>query len=358
MPLTTKAFAARMPFLDWTRGLAAVLMLQGHVFHSFTRGDLREGSHYVLSQFVGGMPPVIFLFLTGITLAFLMYSRERREDPPLERIKASLRRAGYLLMMAYLFRIQLALFGWGQSQWTDIFKVDILNCMGLSIAVMSLMAAFSAEDRARLSIVAGLAIAGLSPLVSDIDMSGWNPIVRAYIQPDARFFSFFPWASYLAFGLGAGTVLRLLPIERLHHSMQWFCLSGLSLVVCAHYFSNLPFSLYPNVNFWLNSPGLIFIRLGVTMLFVSFSYLWMEIYAGKSWSWVRQLGTTSMLVYWVHIELVYGRWFGGWKDNLSVPQAALMAASLIGLMVIVSLGQTKWKAFSAEFAKRAENAPG
>ena len=158
--------------------------------------------------------------------------------------------------------------------------------------------------------------------------------------------------------LGAGTVLRLLPIERLHHAMQWFCLSGLSLVVCAHYFSNLPFSLYPNVNFWLNSPGLIFIKLGVTMVFVSFSYLWMDLYAGKSWSWVRQLGTTSMLVYWVHIELVYGRWLGGWKENLSVPQTALMAASLIGLMVIVSLGQTKWKAFSAEFAKKAENAPG
>jgi len=30
----------------------------------------------------------------------------------------------------------------------------------------------------------------------------------------------------------------------------------------------------------------------------------------QRWSLFRQLGTTSLLVYWVHIEIVYGRWFG------------------------------------------------
>ncbi len=47
-------------------------MLQGHVFDSFSRQDLRTGGPYMLSQFLGGMPPAIFLFLTGVTLAFLM----------------------------------------------------------------------------------------------------------------------------------------------------------------------------------------------------------------------------------------------------------------------------------------------
>ena len=35
---------------------------------------------------------------------------------------------------------------------------------------------------------------------------------------------------------------------------------------------------------------------------------------------MRQFGTTSLLVYWVHIELVYGRWLYFWKDSLSVPR--------------------------------------
>ena len=68
----------RLAFIDWTRGLAAVVMLQGHTFHSFTRNDLRDKGPYVLSQFLGGLPPALFLFLTGITFAFLMNSQEKQ----------------------------------------------------------------------------------------------------------------------------------------------------------------------------------------------------------------------------------------------------------------------------------------
>ncbi len=43
----------RLPYLDWVRGIAALVMLQGHVFNSFLRDDLREGGPYVMSQFAG-----------------------------------------------------------------------------------------------------------------------------------------------------------------------------------------------------------------------------------------------------------------------------------------------------------------
>ena len=71
----------RLHFLDWVRGVAAIIMLQGHVFDSFAAGAQRQEPVFVLSQFVGGMPPAIFLFLTGVTLAFLMESQERKELP-------------------------------------------------------------------------------------------------------------------------------------------------------------------------------------------------------------------------------------------------------------------------------------
>src|SRR5215813_9762805 len=86
----------RLEYLDWLRGLAAAIMLQGHVFHSFLRPELRDDGPYVFSQFVGGMPPAIFLFLTGVTLAFLMDSTERKGLPRGQRVVAALRRSGYL----------------------------------------------------------------------------------------------------------------------------------------------------------------------------------------------------------------------------------------------------------------------
>src|SRR5574339_869944 len=72
-----KRSGQRLAFLDWARGSVALVMLQGHVTHSFMRDDLRQESPYILSQFIGGMTPAVFLFLTGVTLGFLMDSRQK-----------------------------------------------------------------------------------------------------------------------------------------------------------------------------------------------------------------------------------------------------------------------------------------
>ncbi len=331
----------RFAFLDWTRGLAAIIMLQGHVFHSFARTDLRNQDVFILSQFIGGMPPAIFLFLTGVTLAFLMESRERQGIATLGRVRATLSRAGYLFGLAVLFRLQLWFFSYPQSDWTSLFRVDILNSMGLGIAVMSIMAVFTTFERVRLCAILGLAIAGISPLVSLLDTSGIHPFLRNYFVPNPDSFSFFPWGAFLAFGLSAGSILRLLPKAELHRAVQWGAWFGLVLLIGAQYFSNLPYSIYPKSDFWLNSPALVLIKLGVILMLTSFAFLWVN-YMVTGWSWVRQLGTTSLIIYWVHTELVYGRWFGPWKERLSTAQTVFIAALVIALMLGVSLLQSRW----------------
>ena len=89
-----RSTSGRLTFLDLSRGMAVVIMLQGHVFHSFNRTDLRTDGPFMLSQFMGGIGPAIFLVLTGITLAFLMDRRERQGLAPMARWGAALRRAG------------------------------------------------------------------------------------------------------------------------------------------------------------------------------------------------------------------------------------------------------------------------
>jgi uncharacterized membrane protein len=342
--MATNSKSSRLAYLDWLRGLAALIMLQGHVFHSFTANELRNGGPYVLSQFVGGITPAIFLFLTGVTLAFLMESRERKGLPPGLRIWAGFRRAGYLLAVAFAFRLQLWLFAYPNlNPWTDIFRVDILNCMALAIGLMSLMAVFSTADRVRLCAILGLGIAAASPLVSSLDWSGVHPFVKGYLVPDYLFFSFFPWAAFVAFGISAGSVLRLVSADQLPKVMQWACLLGFGLVLGGQYFSNIPYSLYSKSEFWLDSPALIIIKLGVILLMLSFGYLWTEYASARRWSWLRILGTNSLLVYWVHIELVYGRWLGGWKENLDVTQTAIVAVATVALMVSLAASRPYWK---------------
>lgn len=334
--------SSRLAYLDWTRGLAAVIMLQGHVFHSFTQPGLRQDGPFVLSQFVGGMPPAIFLFLTGITFAFLMESRERQGVAPVRRVLVALRRAGYLFGIALLFRLQLYLFGLPQTTWTDLFRVDILNCMGLALAALSVMAVFRTGMRVRLCAVAGLVIAAASPLVSQLDWRSVPFFIRSYIVPDSLMFGFFPWASYVAFGMSTGSILRLARRDHLDRLMQWGALAGFGLILGGRYFSDIPYSLYRKSDFWLDSPLLVLIKVGVILLMLTGAYLWTEHGAGQGWSWVRQFGATSLLVYWVHTEMVYGRWLWFWKENLTNVQTALVAVAVILLMLGLSVIRTNW----------------
>src|SRR5579872_1655823 len=143
----TRASSNRLQYLDWVRGVGALIMLNGHVFDSFLRPDLRAGEAYTMSQFVGGMPPALFLFLTGVTLAFLMDSTERKNLTAWERILTGLSRSRYLFLLAFAFRLQLYIFGL-PAPWQVLLRVDILNCMGFSIAVMSLATLVRTRTRA------------------------------------------------------------------------------------------------------------------------------------------------------------------------------------------------------------------
>ncbi len=336
--------SSRLLYLDWVRGVAALIMLQGHVFNSFTRTDLRTGGPYLLSQFVGGMPPAFFLFLTGVTLAFLMDSSERKGIPAGRRILAALSRAGFLLAIAFTFRIQLWAFSTAR-QWSDLLRVDILNCMGFSIAVASVMAIFRTVERIRLCAVLGFAIAAAAPLVSQVDFTGVPDVVRDYLIPSHNFFGFFPWAAFLFFGVSFGSLLRTLKDEQITHAMQWFAVGGIALAFGAYTISSMSLSFYTNSDFWLNSPALVFIKLGVVYLCIAFAYVWTLQSDSEGFSWVRQLGTTSLLVYWVHIELVYGRWLGFWKDRLTIGETVIAAFAVTLLMLGLSFAKTTFPAW-------------
>jgi uncharacterized membrane protein len=338
--------ANRLLYLDWMRGLAAVIMLQGHVFHSFVRNDLRTGGPYVFSQFVGGMPPAIFLFLTGVTLAFLMDSQTRKGYPFAKRWMGALRRAGYLIAVAFAFRIQLwlftRLFSDTNSPWQEMLKVDILNCMGLGIALLAVMAICTTADRVRYCAIVGCVIALLAPVVTQLGPSIPVPLLRDYFVPSLAYFSFFPWAAFIAFGMSFGSLLRMVSEEQISRGMQWVALAGIALAFGISAISVFQPALYPQSDFWLDGPALIFIKLGVLLLMVSFSYVWLLQPSAQQWSWVRQLGTTSLLVYWVHIELVYGHWLGWMKLNLDVSQTMVLAAAITAAMVGLSWMRTSW----------------
>jgi uncharacterized membrane protein len=330
--------------LDWTRGIAVLIMIQCHAFNAFTRHDLRQGGPYTLTQFVGGMAAPLFLLLAGLTLAFQMDSQDRRGASRGRKLRAALRRAGYILALAFLFRFSNWIFSSPLPPWQSMLRVDILNCMGFGLLVLSPVAMSTGAGRARLTAAVGFSIAALSPVMNSLDWSHIPEAVRNYFIPSRLGFAFFPCASYLAFGLAAGTILRRLPSDRVERTIQWSVLAGLAMIAGGQYFSNIPYSIYHKSNFWIDSPALIFIRVGLILTIMAAAYLWTEFGAGKGWRWVETLGKTSLMVYWVHVVLVYGRLLEHWKNALSIPQAAAATLGITVVMLALSTARLRWKA--------------
>ncbi|MEO8049411.1 MAG: heparan-alpha-glucosaminide N-acetyltransferase domain-containing protein [Acidobacteriota bacterium] len=331
----------RVLFIDWLRGLAAVIMLQGHTFDAFMRPADRTGAWFTFSQFIGGEAAAIFLFLTGATYGMGMNRREHM--PPGARVLQALKRARFLFILALLFRLQGWIFAWGSSPWTDLLRVDILNVMGATAALIALLALVSGMDRVRWAVLAGTAIAVLSPVMSTLNLQAIPGPLRDYLVPSADTFSIFPWGAFLAFGVGVGSMIPLVDRGSWNRVMQWAALLGFALLFGGRYFADLPFSLYAHSEFWLNSPALVACKLGIALLLGSFAYLWCDHLAAGRWSWVRQLGTTSLLVYWVHVDLEYGPFFAKFRQQMSVPMVLAAVAIMILAMLGLSVAFTRFK---------------
>jgi hypothetical protein len=329
------------------RGLAVLVMIPCHTFNSFTRMDLRGSGWYVYSQFVGGMAAPLFLFMAGMTLAFQMESLDRREPRPFNRWLGALRRAGYVWGIAYLFRFSNWAAGYPSGTLQELTKVDILNCMGFGMAVLAGAAAVAPRMRGHAAAAAGLAIAGAAPLIANIDWNGVPQLIHEYLAPGQGRgrFAFFPCASYVAFGIAAGVVVKR-AAGNMERVMQWTMVTGIALIAGALYLSSVPYSIYAKSNFWTDNPALILIRLGITLAVLAASYVWTEYCAPSRWSWVQTLGKTSLMVYWVHVMLVYGTLLKPMKRALDIPQSVGAAAAVVAAMVGLSAAKlwfARWR---------------
>ena len=227
------------------RGLACIVMIQCHTFNSFVRLDLRGSSSYIFSQFVGGMAAPLFLFMAGMTSGFQMESLERREPSSLRRWVISLRRAGYILGIAFLFRLTNYLGSLPHGNPAELTRVDILNCMGVALALFSAAAIFGSAARARFALFAALAMAAATPIMAHLPWDSVPRLLREYLIPitGRGQFPLFPCASYVGFGLAAGVVVKRTAEHRFERLMLWALLIGMIVVFAAQYVSTLPYSL-------------------------------------------------------------------------------------------------------------------
>jgi len=102
--------------------------------------------------------------------------------------------------------------------------------------------------------------------------------------------------------------------------------------------------IYPDYDYWHTSPNFFLARVAILLVIVFASYAWCRWGLGQvGFSPLIQMGQTSLFVYWVHIEFVYGRFSIMKKEGESIPMATLGFLIITAAMVLLSLARTTWK---------------
>jgi uncharacterized membrane protein len=356
----------RIAYIDWMRGLACVLMFQTHCYDAWLGGNARKGDFFMWSQIGGTLPAPLFLFLAGISVA-LMTNKLRQKNPQTNIAVTIFRRGAEILALGFLFRLQEFLIAWGWAPWTDLLRVDVLNIIGVSLMLLGGMCGIvlpitnryaSSPAHVRMAVggtAAGtaLAIALLTPLLWTTWRLHWLPWpLESYIdgvnnlgQPQATLFPIFPWAGFAFAGLATGLFI-LSDWARQRETAIFLSagMVGVSLIYLTRWLDSRPEQLYRVYDYWHTSPNFFVLRVGLLLIALTVGYVWCRWGAGQwGFSPLIQLGQTSLLVYWVHLELVYGRFSILPKRVLNIRTASVGLLTIFLMMVLLSWLRTRFK---------------
>ena len=169
--------------------------------------------------------------------------------------------------------------------------------------------------------------------------------LRAYIVPVPDFsnFVFLPWIGFVFAGALVGVLIDATRTPSEERSVNLaFAIGGVALAFAAHRASFLP-SLFPQSSYWTTSASFFLLRLGILVAAVGGAWLWEQRRGGaEKRSPLRQLGRTSLFIYWIHVEMVYGLISLPLHRSLSWLQAWLSFALFMVFMLACSIAKDRF----------------
>ena len=335
---------SRRVYIDWARGIAVLVMIWAHTMDAWTRAADRHGVAYRDAAVLGGFAAPLFLWLAGLAVVLAATRAAERPDPAAASsrrssgrargVEVACRRGLEIFILAFLFRLQGFIVTPGGSPVT-LFRVDVLNIMGPAMVGVGLLWGAGRTTAARVvsCAVAAAAIGMLTPIVRTSSLVGALPIwLQWYMRPagDLTIFTLFPWAGFVFAGGAVGALLAATRDQRaerrLHLVLGAF---GAVLIAFGFYMAGRP-SIYRVSSFWTSSPTWFAIRVGILMVALSVIYGCFAILRAtraietSAIDPLARFGRSSLFIYWIHVELVYG--YATWLIRGRLPLWGVVAA--------------------------------
>ena len=325
-----RAGAHRRAYIDVARGLAVLLMIEAHTTDAWTRAAAKHSPAFRNATILGGFAAPLFLWLAGVAVVLAAGRAEARSGSRATAVDGICRRGLEIFILAFLFRLQAFMLSPGAHPIT-LFRVDILNVMGPAI-VFAALAWLVTDSKVSSTVLFSLlatAVAMATPLVRHLPVVDRLPLLlQWYVRPsgDNTTFTSFPWIGFVFAGAAVGTLLTAVRDKRVERLLLGTIgIAGVIAVAGGFYAASLP-SIYRDSSFWTTSPAYFAIRAGVLMIALVVLYGVEEILhvAAAPMNALARFGRSSLFVYWIHVELVYG--YASWMLRRHLPLWGTFAA--------------------------------
>lgn len=354
-----KKNTTRFIFIDLIRGWALIVMIEVHIFNAFLLPSLKETSWFGILNFINGLVAPAFLFVSGF--AFIVSSERRLEE--LRKYERyfwnKLIRIGLIFLAGYSLHLPFFSFSkiFGTASGSHLitwFNVDILQCIAAGLLLLLLLRVLIKRDRIFYSLIITITIliSFISPLIWKTDFSGYLPIFFAayFNQQYGSYFPLFPWLFFL---LSGAIFSRFYVISRENDWEKEFIkrifVFGIILIFIGHFFLSGLFDSFtsgirPN-------PLFLYERLGYVLTLSVFFWMYSVKHEIKK-SFILDVSRESLLVYWLHLEVIYSKIWGGKSleelvdEKFSVIQCIVATLLLIVLMIIIA---KIWSSFKKKY---------
>jgi hypothetical protein len=344
----TVSRGSRIEGVDVARGVASLIMIQGHAYDGWVASEHKASAAYLFTRLLGSLPLPAFLVLAGAAIVLRVHGA-RQKGEAASAVRASvLRRAGWVLAMGYLSSFAYALMD-GHAGLATLLRADVLHVIGLSIGALVLLGvrgASTPDPRALFGAALALTVlpTALCPWLSPLGAHVTGPlrfVVAPFVDvPSVTLMPFVPLVSWV--GLGALAALAMLRARassseapRRAGAPTWFlvtmALGALAVAIGASRATPLLVDAlggtlsraHPAV--WLNV-----IDLGARGLFVlAMAALASNHLPDRARAALVRLGQGSMVAYVFHIPFCYGALGEAVRGRLDMGTSTLLVLLLM-----------------------------
>lgn len=358
-----KKDSSRFIYIDLLRGWALIVMIEVHIFNSLLIPELKETTWFSLLNFVNGLVAPAFLFVSGF--AFII-SSERKLDE-LRKYKKyfwnKLNRIGLIFLAGYSLHLPFFSFSKmiGENRLQNLitwFNVDILQCIAAGLLLLLVLRIVIKNDKFfyGLLITLMLIIWLGSPVIWKINFSNYLPLFFAdYFNPmQGSYFPLFPWLFFLLAGAVFSKAYTYYKNENREKEFinKIFLYSLIPIFLTHVLFSDI---FYSSIFIIRPNPFFLIQRLGYILLLASFFWHYSSNRQNKT-SFVLDVSRESLLIYWLHLQIIYSIIWGGRSlveivdSSFSATECVLATLILIILMVFAA---KSWKVFKMKYPSYA-----